>query len=147
MALYPLPDYIKRRRNDLITSKDQQRRDFCNLPAGFRLPTATLTNISKKLALSHLTCFGAVHESPAGNRVTLNPCMFQISHSAACHSPSGIPPHLDKLLHLLGYSFLLFSNHIDLMSASCLNTSAPCITSVCSCNLFTRLCRKGYRPP
>lgn len=129
MALYPLPDYIKRRRNDLITSEDQQRRDLSNLPAGFWLPTAALTNISKKLALSHLTCFGAVHVSPAGNRVMLNSCVFQMSRSAACRSPSAIPLHLDQPFHLLQYSFLLklcqpdvnlLSNHKWTMQYKCL---------------------------
>lgn len=69
------------------------------------------------------------HESPAGNRVPLNPCVFQISHSAASCSPSSIP----LLLHLLVYSFLLFSNRIDLMSTSCLNTNAVQVFAVNPC--------------
>lgn len=56
-----IPDYMKRRRNDLITPEDQYRKDPCNLPAGFFLPTVALTNTSKQLVLSHLTCFSIAH--------------------------------------------------------------------------------------
>lgn len=85
-----------------------------------------LTNMSRKLARSHLTCCSAAHESPAGNRVTLNPYMFQISHSAVRCFPSGIPPFLDQLLHLPVYSFLLSPDYFDLMSPSC---------STCKCTM------------
>lgn len=59
------------------------------------------------------------YESPAGNRVTLSPYVFQISYSAGYCSLSGIPLHLDQLLCLLVFSFLLSSDHLDLMSPSC----------------------------
>lgn len=79
-------------------------------------------------------------------QVTLNPYMFQISNSAAYCSPSSIPPHWDQLLRLLVYSFC---PQIDLTRYHfpVLNASAPCSTSVCSFNLFTSICRKGYTLP
>lgn len=42
-----------------------------------------------------------------------------MSHFAAHCSPYGIPPHLDQHLYLLVYTFLLSSDHLDLMSPSC----------------------------
>ena len=52
-----IPDDIKRGRYDVIASEDQHRKDLCDLPAGFFLPTAAVTDISKKVAISCLTCF------------------------------------------------------------------------------------------
>lgn len=143
MALYPPHHFIKKRRNDLITPEDQQRRDLSNLPAGFWLPRAALTNKSKKLALSHLTCFSAAYmrilQETGSHWIRVCFCCLWLS--------IGILPHLDQLLHLLVNSFLLFSNWINLMSTSCLNTSTPCSSSVCSYSLSMGLCRKWYRAP
>lgn len=135
MAVYPLPDRIKKRRNDLIASEDQHRKDLCNLPAGFLLPPAALTNISKKLALSHLTCFSTAHmracrkqghiESMYVSDKPFRCLLLSIWHSSTPGSAS-----LFTCVQLSPQIVLTWC-HLPV-----LNASAPCSTSVCKQNVY-----------
>lgn len=147
MAIYALPDYIKRRRNDHITPEDQHSKDLRNLPSGFLLPTAALSNISKNLSLSHLICSSAAQIrvlQETGSRwmhmcfrwaillpIALRTAFLHtwISISIYLCTPFSCPQIILTWCHL-----------------PVLNTSAPGSTSVCSYTLFTSICRKGYRP-
>lgn len=111
-----IPDYVKRRRNDLIISEDQCKKDLCNLPDGFFLPTVALTNTSKQLVLSHLTCFSISHMEVLKEVVSQwIICVRQVILLLIPFHPAFLFTWINFSI-LLVYSFLLTSDHLDVTS-------------------------------